>query len=72
MDNVNQANELLKKAIEESQQKGLLLEETFKDLDKEVVLEIVNYWYNQIPVIFQNEDGEDLEEYVENQLNSFE
>ena len=66
---MKKANEFLQKAILESREKGLSLNETFKDLDMVNVLQIVNYWYNQTPDIFQNEDGIDLEEHIELQLN---
>ena len=40
-------------------------------LTKEQVLQIVNEWYTcgMCPDIFQNENGEDLEEYLEQNLN---
>ncbi len=69
MEYMKKANEFLQKAILESEEKGLSLQETFKDLDMVNVLQIVNYWYLQTPDIFQNEDGVDLEEHIELELN---
>lgn len=39
-------------------------------LSEEDVLNIVSEWYTNgmCPIIFQSEDGEDLEEYVEHQI----
>lgn len=69
MEYMKKANEFLQKAILESEESGLTLQETFKDLDMVNVLKIVNHWYNQTPDIFQNEDGIDLEEHIELELN---
>ena len=69
MENIKKANEFLQKAILEAEEKGLSLDETFKDLDKATILQIVNYWYSGTPEIFQNEDGIDLEEHVEFELD---
>lgn len=47
-------------------------ESIIKDLNlsQENVLEIVKEWYTNgmCPDIFQSEDGEDLEEYLENRI----
>jgi hypothetical protein len=69
MEYMKKANEFLQKAILESEESELTLKETFKDLDMVNVLQIVNYWYNQTPDIFQNEDGIDLEEHIGLELN---
>jgi hypothetical protein len=68
MENMKKANEFLQKALLESEEKGLSDEETFKELNMINILKIVNYWYNHIPDIFQNEEGLDLEEVVESQI----
>lgn len=41
------------------------------NLTEEQVVQIVNEWYTcgMCPDIFQNENGEDLEEYLEQNLN---
>jgi hypothetical protein len=70
MEFTKQANELLKQAIVETEKKDFLIEEAFKDLDDEVIFKIVNYWYNhKTSDIFQNENGADLEEYLDFKLD---
>jgi hypothetical protein len=70
MELVKQANELLKKIIIENEEKDILLEESFKHLDDEVILQIVQYWYLFItPVAFYSESGLDLEEYIERKID---
>jgi hypothetical protein len=70
MELVKQANELLKKIIIENEEKDILLEESFKHLDDEVILQIVQYWYLfKTPVAFYSESGLDLEEYIERKID---
>jgi hypothetical protein len=70
MEFTKQANELLKQAILETEQKNMLSEKAFESLDDDVVLHIVNYWYNHKTASdFLNEDGLDLEEYIELKLD---
>ena len=69
MENTKKANELLKKAIKETEKTNIFLSDAFKDLDIIIICEIVKYWYtNKVDDIFQNEDGQDLEEWIENEL----
>ncbi len=70
MELVKQANDLLKKALVENEEKNLLFEESFKDLDDEVILQIVQYWYLfRTPVAFYSGSGLDLEEYIERKID---
>jgi hypothetical protein len=70
MELVKQANELLKKIIIENEEKDILLEESFKHLDDEVILQIVQYWYLfKTPVAFYSESGLDLEEYIKRKID---
>jgi hypothetical protein len=70
MELVKQANDLLKKALIENEEKNLLFEESFKDLDDEVILQIVQYWYLfRTPVSFYSDSGLDLEEYIERRID---
>jgi hypothetical protein len=70
MELVKQANELLKKKLIEDEEKNLFIEESFKDLDDEVVLQIVQYWYLfRTPVAFYSDSGLDLEEYIERKID---
>jgi|688.fasta_scaffold287769_2 hypothetical protein len=70
MELVKQANEILKKILVENEEKDLLFEESFKDLDDEVILQIVQYWYLfRTPVAFYSDSGLDLEEYIERKID---
>ena len=70
MELVKQANEILKKILIENEEKDLWLEESFKDLDDELVLQIVQYWYLfRTPVAFYSDSGLDLEEYIERKMD---
>ena len=71
MELVKQANDLLKKAfLEMDNSEDLTIEHVFKDLDDEIIFNIVNYWYNyKTADIFQNENGLDLEEYIERKMD---
>ncbi len=70
MELVKQANELLKKKLIEDEEKNLFIEESFKDLDDEVVLQIVQYWYLfRTPIAFYSDSGLDLEEYIERKID---
>jgi hypothetical protein len=70
MELVKQANEILKKILIENEEKDLLFEESFKDLDDEVILQIVQYWYLfRTPVAFYSDSGLDLEEYIERKID---
>jgi hypothetical protein len=70
MELVKQANEIFKKILIENQEKDLLFEESFKYLDDEVILQIVQYWYLfRTPVAFRSESGLDLEEYIERKMD---
>jgi len=70
MELVKQANEILKKILIENKEKDLWLEESFKDLDDELVLQIVQYWYLfRTPVDFYSDSGLDLEEYIERKID---
>jgi hypothetical protein len=70
MELVKQANEILKKILIENEEKDLWLEESFKDLDDELVLQIVQYWYLfRTPVAFYSDSGLDLEEYIERKID---
>jgi hypothetical protein len=70
MELVKQANEILKKILVENEEKDLLFEESFKDLDDEVILQIVQYWYLfRTPVAFYSDSGLDLEEYIERKMD---
>jgi hypothetical protein len=70
MELVKQANELLKKKLIEDEEKNLFIEESFKYLDDEVVLQIVQYWYLfRTPVAFYSDSGLDLEEYIERKID---
>jgi hypothetical protein len=68
---VKQANDILNKALlEMDNSEDLTIEDVFKDLDDEIIFNIVNYWYNfKTADIFQNESGLDLEEYIERKMD---
>ena len=68
---VKQANDILNKALlEMDNSEDLTIEHVFKDLDDEIIFNIVNYWYNyKTADIFQNENGLDLEEYIERKMD---
>ena len=48
----------------------ILKPEAPEELSEKDVLNIVKEWYMTCPDIFQNEDGEDLEEYLEQQISN--